>query len=125
MDEAAAVVIAITFFFGSAIMWVMLFGICRSQSQPGATPDPLVGIRTPATRRSDEAWVTAHRAALAQVKPSGLVLGPLAVAGLAVLVWNPLVAVVWESLVLVACLVWVLLACHSGVLAARQVNAVR
>ena len=122
MDETALIVITIAFCFGSAIMWVTLFGVCQSESQPGATPDPLTGIRTPATRRSNEAWITAHRVALRQVKPCGLVLGPLALAGLVTLGWSPALAAIWELAVFVACLAWVLVACHNGVLAARRVN---
>jgi len=45
------------------------------------TRNGLVGIRTPATQRSDAAWITGHRAALKVVLPGAALVTVLAVVG--------------------------------------------
>ncbi|TXR55339.1 SdpI family protein [Quadrisphaera setariae] len=49
----------------------------------GSTPDPLIGIRTRATKSSPEAWVGGHRAALPLARTSGQLSLPFTAAVIA------------------------------------------
>ncbi len=62
---------------GAGLLWVSWAG-----SQRSLRPNALIGIRLPATRRSDDAWYATHRAAAG---PFGVGGGITAVCGVGVL----------------------------------------
>lgn len=54
---------------GAAVLWISWAG-----SQGSLRPNGVVGLRLPATRRSDDAWFAAHRAAAGPLGVGGAVL---------------------------------------------------
>lgn len=59
-------------FLPAVLVGTVMWAVTRSCSADGAAPDPLVGIRTRATKSSPQAWVRGHRAALPLARASGL-----------------------------------------------------
>jgi SdpI/YfhL protein family len=98
---------------GGAELW-----LCWRGSQRRLTPSSWVGIRLPATRRSDAAWYAAHEAAAG---PFGVGGGIAATCGLGVFVngWDTVGAVV-AAVGLVALLGGTAGAVVVGVAAARE-----
>lgn len=62
---------------------VLLWAVPRACAVDGSTPDPLIGIRTRATKSSPEAWVGGHRAALPLARTSGQLSLPFTAAVIA------------------------------------------
>ena len=62
----------------AALLPLLLIAVTAAAARGAIPANGLVGIRTPATQRSEEAWRAAHRAALAVVVPGGVLV---AVAG--------------------------------------------
>lgn len=95
---------------------VMVWLITRAAARGHLTANGAIGIRTPATQRSEEAWVAAHRAALPVVA-----WGAAAVVGAAVvvLVVGFLTAQQTETAGLVLLVADIVLAVVAGVVAHR------
>ncbi|MFF3063337.1 SdpI family protein [Oerskovia sp. NPDC057915] len=58
------------------VAWLAWLGATDRMTRNG-----LIGIRTPATQRSDAAWIAGHRAALTVVLPGAALVTVLAVVG--------------------------------------------
>ncbi|MFD6164634.1 SdpI family protein [Oerskovia sp. NPDC060287] len=56
------------------VVWLTWLGATDRMTRNG-----LIGIRTPATQRSDAGWIAGHRAALRVVVPGGVVVAAVAV----------------------------------------------
>ena len=93
-DQAGALLAGVVVSLASLGVWGMVAAAATGRFPRSA----LVGLRTPATTESDEAWQEGHRAALSVVRPSCASAAAAAVAGAALGSWPPAGAV----LVLVA-----------------------
>jgi hypothetical protein len=108
-------------------MVVFICGIfvlaCWAGSQPGSTRTAGIGIRIPATKASDEAWVAGHAAALPHAKRCAFVLVPLSLITVVFIFLAPLVAMVAESVLAAASLAWLFVATAAASKAAKAVTA--
>ncbi|MFI2103588.1 SdpI family protein [Isoptericola sp. NPDC019693] len=95
---------------------VMVWLITRAAARGHLTANGAIGIRTPATQRSEEAWVVGHRAALPVVAWGGAVV---VVASVVVLVGAFLTAQHTEVAGLVLLVVDIALTVVAGVVAHR------
>ena len=95
---------------------VMVWLITRAAARGHLTANGAIGIRTPATQRSEEAWVVGHRAALPVVAWGGAVV---VLASVAVLVGGVLTAQQTETAGLMLLVGDIVLAVVAGVVAHR------
>lgn len=113
---------------GALIAGVLLVGaswgvwrITRAAAAGGIRANAALGLRTPATTASEEAWEEGHRAALPVVRPLCVAAAVLAVAGTLAGSWPPLGA----ALVLAAAALLVGAAVIGGVVAHRAARLVQ
>jgi len=100
----------------TAILAVLIWAVTAAAAHGTLSANGLIGIRTPATQRSEEAWRASHRAALRLLTPTSLVV---AIAGLIVALVPPVTRSVGEAGGLVLLGVYVLALIGAGVIAHR------
>ena len=80
-------------------MIAILYGVTRAGATGGISRNGAVGIRTRATKRSDDAWQAGHAAALSVVRILGLALLALDVGCGTLVFLGPTALVPWLGLV--------------------------
>ncbi|MDR1264409.1 MAG: SdpI family protein [Propionibacteriaceae bacterium] len=110
MDRWTEQFVAWSSFGGVIFLCATFVIICWSESRPGARRTSGVGIRLPATKASDEAWVAGHAAALPLAKYCAIVLAPLSVVMMCFVGLVPQVVMVVESVLVAVSLAWLLVA---------------
>ena len=84
-DQAGALLAGVLLALASVGVWCVVVGAAAGRIKNNGA----LGLRTPATMRSEEAWEAGHRAALFVVKPLCVWAGIAAVAGAVLGSWPP------------------------------------
>ena len=116
-DQLGALIAGVLIASASWGLWRVAVAAASGRIRANAA----LGLRTPATTASEEAWEEGHRAALPVVRPLCLTAGALALAGALAGSWPPLGA----ALVLVAAAFLVGAAVSGGVIAHRAAQSVK